>query len=61
VVLFTLIQILLDFLLVQVNFGIKLPTIGDVNDDGQTEIGGSLLNGRVIIYQSSNIPWFTFS
>ena len=36
--------------------GMEVPTIGDVNDDGQTEIVASC-NGRVIIYQSSNIPW----
>ncbi|WP_338815326.1 T9SS type A sorting domain-containing protein [Bernardetia sp. Wsw4-3y2] len=36
--------------------GMEIPTIGDVNDDGQTEIVASC-NGRVIIYQSSNIPW----
>ncbi|WP_291721656.1 T9SS type A sorting domain-containing protein [Bernardetia sp.] len=36
--------------------GMEIPTIGDVNDDGQTEIIASC-NGRVIIYQSSNIPW----
>ncbi|PIY11455.1 MAG: hypothetical protein COZ18_04000 [Flexibacter sp. CG_4_10_14_3_um_filter_32_15] len=36
--------------------GMEIPTIGDVNNDGQTEIIASC-NGRVIIYQSSNIPW----
>ncbi|AFM04147.1 hypothetical protein Fleli_1748 [Bernardetia litoralis DSM 6794] len=36
--------------------GMELPTIGDVNNDGQTEIVAAC-NGRVIVYQSSNIPW----
>ncbi len=34
----------------------EVPTIGDVNDDGQTEVVASC-NGRIVIYQSSNIPW----
>ena len=36
--------------------GMELPTIGDVNNDGQTEIVASC-DGRVIIYQSKNTPW----